>query len=198
VDRGKTEDDSSQVTGSSVFDFDGDGRNEVVYNDEAYIRIYPGVEPDCALNPPGPGCDKNMTDAEVLFRDRNSSRTRTEYPVIADVDGDFKADIVFSTNNDSTASLVKPTPASRCSRTASTTGSRPARSGTNTRITSRTSASSARSRRPSRRTGPRPMDEPYNSYRRNAQGAKATTSAPRTSRSTDLDVGVRTAARTSR
>ena len=101
-----TEDDSSQVTGSSVFDFDGDGRNEVVYNDEAYIRIYPGVEPDCTLNPPGPGCDKNMTDAEVLFKDRNSSRTRTEYPVIADVNGDFKADIVFSTNNDSMASLV--------------------------------------------------------------------------------------------
>ena len=101
-----TKDDSSQVTGSSVFDFDGDGRNEVVYNDEAYIRIYPGIEPDCALKPPGPGCDKNMTDAEVLFRDRNSSRTRTEFPVIADVNGDFKADIVFSTNNDSNASLV--------------------------------------------------------------------------------------------
>ncbi len=100
-----TEDDSSQVTGSSVFDFDGDGRYEVVYNDEAYLRIYPGVEPDCALNPPGPGCDKNMTKAEELFRDRNSSRTRTEYPVIADVDGDFKANIVFSTNNDSDAAL---------------------------------------------------------------------------------------------
>lgn len=101
-----TEDDSSQVTGSSVFDFDGDGRAEVVYNDEAYIRIYPGVEPDCAMVPPGPGCDKNMTDAEVLFKDRNSSRTRTEYPVIADVNGDFKADIVFSTNNDTNASLI--------------------------------------------------------------------------------------------
>jgi hypothetical protein len=101
-----TEDDSSQVTGSSVFDFDGDGRYEVVYNDEAYIRIYPGTEPDCAMNPPGPGCNKNMTDAEVLFKDRNSSRTRTEYPVIADVDGDFKANIVFSTNNDTAASLV--------------------------------------------------------------------------------------------
>jgi hypothetical protein len=101
-----TEDNSSQVTGSSVFDFDGDGRAEVVYNDEAYIRIYPGVEPDCQMNPPGPGCDKNMTDAEVLFKDRNSSRTRTEYPVIADVNGDFKADIVFSTNNDTNASLI--------------------------------------------------------------------------------------------
>lgn len=101
----KTEDDSSQVTGSSVFDFDGDGRYEVVYNDEAYIRIYPGVEPGCDENPPAATCDKNMTDDEVLFKDRNSSRTRTEYPVIADVDGDFKANIVFSTNNDSAASL---------------------------------------------------------------------------------------------
>jgi len=96
-----TQDGSSQVTGSSVFDFDGDGRNEVVYNDEVYIRIYPGVEPDCQKMPKGPLCDGNMTDAEVMFRDRNSSRTRTEYPVIADVDGDFKAEIVFPTNNDS-------------------------------------------------------------------------------------------------
>ncbi|MBL9100577.1 MAG: VCBS repeat-containing protein, partial [Myxococcales bacterium] len=94
------DDTSSQVTGSSVFDFDGDGKNEVVYNDEVYIRIYPGQEPDCLSNPPGPACDKNMTDAEVLFRDRNGSRTRTEYPVIVDVDGDFKAEIVFPTNND--------------------------------------------------------------------------------------------------
>ena len=90
-----TKDTSSQVTGSSVFDFDGDGRNEVVYNDEQYIRIYPGVEPDCLKNPKGPACDGNMTDAEVIFRDLNTSRTRTEYPVIADVDGNFKAEIVF-------------------------------------------------------------------------------------------------------
>ena len=98
--RAAVEDDSSRVTGSSVFDFDGDGRNEVIYNDEYFIRIYPGVEPDCQLDPPGPGCDGIMTDAEVLFRDPNTSRTRTEYPVVADVDGDFKAEIVFSSNSD--------------------------------------------------------------------------------------------------
>jgi len=98
--RATVEDDSSRVTGSSVFDFDGDGRNEVVYNDEKYIRIYPGVEPDCQEDPPGPKCDGVMDDSEVLFSDFNSSRTRTEYPVIADVDGDFKAEIVFATNND--------------------------------------------------------------------------------------------------
>jgi len=98
--RAVTEDDSSRVTGSSVFDFDGDGRNEVIYNDEKFIRIYPGVEPDCELNPPGPLCDGIMDDTEVLFKDPNTSRTRTEYPVVADVDGDFKAELVFSTNSD--------------------------------------------------------------------------------------------------
>ena len=98
--RAATEDDSSRVTGSSVFDFDGDGTNEVVYNDEYFIRIYPGVEPDCQLMPPGPGCDGIMTDEEVLFQDPNTSRTRTEYPVVADVDGDFKAELVFSNNSD--------------------------------------------------------------------------------------------------
>lgn len=95
-----TEDNSSQRTGSSVFDFDGDGLVEVVYNDEEYLRIYPGVEPDCLLTPPGPACDGLMTASEVLFQDLNSSRTRTEYPVIADVDGDFKAEIIFSTSNE--------------------------------------------------------------------------------------------------
>lgn len=95
-----TEDDSSSRTGSSVFDFDGDGRAEVVYNDEEYLRIYPGQEPDCLVSPPGPACDGVMNDDEIVFRDLNSSRTRTEYPVIADVDGDFKAEIVFATSNE--------------------------------------------------------------------------------------------------
>ncbi len=96
-----TKDVSSNRTGSSVFDFDGDGRSEVIYGDEWYLRIYPGIEPDCALNPVGPACDGIMTDAEILFIDINSSRTRAEYPVIADVDGDFKAEIIVSTNNES-------------------------------------------------------------------------------------------------
>jgi len=94
----ETIDGSSQRTGSSVFDFDGDGRSEVIYGDEQFLRIYPGVEPDC---PDGPNCDGIMTDDEVLYRDINSSRTRTEYPIIVDVDGDFKAEIVVSTNNES-------------------------------------------------------------------------------------------------
>jgi len=165
-----TEDDSSQVTGSSVFDFDGDGRNEVVYNDEAYIRIYPGVEPDCALNPPGPGCNKNMTDAEVLFRDRNSSRTRTEYPVIADVDGDFKANIVFSTNNDSDAALKTDAGIEVFKDSLDNwVSTRPIWNQHTYHITNTGLVGDIPETEQNNWTTP--ADEPYNSYRNNVQGA---------------------------
>ncbi|MBI5535741.1 MAG: hypothetical protein HY898_23620 [Deltaproteobacteria bacterium] len=78
-----TEDDSSQVTGSSVFDFNGDGAAEVVYNDECRFRIYDGLTGD------------------VWFREPSESRTRIEYPVVADVDNDGNAEIVFATTNES-------------------------------------------------------------------------------------------------
>ncbi|MBW2523720.1 MAG: hypothetical protein JRI23_06070 [Deltaproteobacteria bacterium] len=81
--RRATEDDSSQVTGSSVFDFNGDGAAEVVYNDECRFRIYDGL------------------DGEVLFDPPSESRTRIEYPIVADVDNDGNAEIVFSTTNES-------------------------------------------------------------------------------------------------
>jgi hypothetical protein len=87
-----------------VFDFDGDGRSEVIYADEWYLRIYPGTEPDCAAM--GPLCDGQMTDPEVLFIDINSSRTRTENPIVADVDGDFKAEIILSSNNESSQGAI--------------------------------------------------------------------------------------------
>ncbi|MDY6905890.1 MAG: PASTA domain-containing protein, partial [Thermodesulfobacteriota bacterium] len=77
-----TEDDSSYRTGSSVFDFEGDGSAEVIYCDEHYLRIYRG------------------TDGAELFSIENSSRTRSEYPVIVDVDNDNNAEIVLVSNND--------------------------------------------------------------------------------------------------
>ncbi|WP_437989751.1 CARDB domain-containing protein [Sorangium sp. So ce145] len=79
-----TEDDSSRTTGSSVFDFNGDGAAEVIYNDECYFRIYDGVT------------------ADVLFKVPSPSRTRSEYPIVADVDNDGNAEIVFGTSNEST------------------------------------------------------------------------------------------------
>jgi hypothetical protein len=77
-----TGDDSSAGTGSSVFDFNGDGRAEVIYNDQYKFRVYDG------------------TTGRVLFEEPNSSRTRTENPIIVDVDNDGDAEIIFSTNAD--------------------------------------------------------------------------------------------------
>jgi hypothetical protein len=76
----KTQDCSSASTGSSVFDFDGDGKAEVVYSDERYLRIYDG------------------TNGNVLFQTCNTTGTLLEYPVIADVDSDGHADIVVVSN----------------------------------------------------------------------------------------------------
>jgi len=74
------EDESSNITGSSVFDFDGDGNTEVVYNDECFLRVYQG------------------NDGTVLAEIPQHSHTIIEYPIIVDVDGDGNAEIVFAGN----------------------------------------------------------------------------------------------------
>ncbi len=79
-----TQDISSSRTGSSVFDFQGDGAAEVLYNDECFFHIYDGVTGSELLSP-------------VLA---NSSRTDAEYPLVADVDGDGNAEIVVIGNSD--------------------------------------------------------------------------------------------------
>src|SRR5690606_35069725 len=75
-----TQDVSSNVTGSSVFDFDGDGAAEVVYADEKYLRIYRG------------------TNGDTLYEVPNPSGTTFEYPLIVDVDRDGHAEIVIGAN----------------------------------------------------------------------------------------------------
>ena len=76
-----TRDVSSNMTGSSVFDFEGDGRAEVVYNDEHHLRIFDG-----------------RTGAK-LFEHPNPSFTGLEYPIIVDVEGDGAAEIVVAAND---------------------------------------------------------------------------------------------------
>ncbi|MFN7131890.1 MAG: thrombospondin type 3 repeat-containing protein, partial [Myxococcales bacterium] len=76
-----TRDHSSNTTGSSVFDFEGDGYAEVVYNDETTLRIYDGAT------------------GNVLWSRPNSTATAYEYPVIADVDNDGNAEIVVAAND---------------------------------------------------------------------------------------------------
>lgn len=74
---------SSSETGSSIFDFNGDGKSEAVYRDECYLRVYEGAT------------------GNVLFSAPAGSGTGQELPVIVDVDGDFATEIVVSraTNN---------------------------------------------------------------------------------------------------
>lgn len=75
-----TVDCSSAQTGSSVFDFNGDGLAEVLYADEQFFRIYNGA------------------DGTVLFETCNTNGTILEQPIVADVDNDGQADIVVVSN----------------------------------------------------------------------------------------------------
>jgi len=76
-----SQDQSSNVTGSSVFDFDANGSAEAVYADECFLRIYDGKSGD------------------VLFSAARSSGTTYENPVIVDVDGDYRTEIVSAVND---------------------------------------------------------------------------------------------------
>jgi hypothetical protein len=77
-----TQDESSAGTGTSVFDFQGDGIAEVLYNDECFLRVY------------------NGEDGTLYMERPNSSRTGSEYPIVVDVDGDRSSEIVLVANND--------------------------------------------------------------------------------------------------
>ena len=82
------EDASSGSTGSSVFDFEGDGVAEVIYADEYRLYVLNGPDGTERLGAWGPAMD-------------HSSRTQQEMPVVADVDGDGASEIVFGSNTDS-------------------------------------------------------------------------------------------------
>jgi hypothetical protein len=71
--------DQTGATGASIFDFDGDGDQEVVYIDE--IRMY-------AFN--------GRTGVTVFQTDAHASTTMMDYPVIADVDLDGSAEILVA------------------------------------------------------------------------------------------------------
>ncbi len=81
-----TQDVSSARTGTSVFDFQGDGKAEVLYGDECFFRVYDGET------------------GTVVMERPNSSRTATEYPIVVDVDGDGNSEILVAGNNDQSSS----------------------------------------------------------------------------------------------
>ncbi|ADO76012.1 choice-of-anchor A family protein [Stigmatella aurantiaca] len=75
-----TVDASSNRTGSSTFDFEGDGKAEVVYADELRLRIYDGAT------------------GAVRFDVPNISGTAYENPIVVDVDGDDSAELIVASN----------------------------------------------------------------------------------------------------
>ena len=76
------DDDSSRATGSSVFDFEGDGAAEVVYADETSFRIFDG-----------------RTGAILYDDPTHRSNTRMEMPIVVDVDNDGKSEVVVPEPN---------------------------------------------------------------------------------------------------
>ena len=81
-----TTDQSSGATGSSVFDFEGDGKWEVLYGDELTFRIFDGATGDVIHEESG-----------------HSSWTLIEYPLVVDVDADGQAELVIPSNNSRTS-----------------------------------------------------------------------------------------------
>ncbi len=75
-----THDYTSSRTGSSIFDFQGNGRSSVLYADERNVYIFDG--------PTG----------AVQWTTPNNSGTTYEYPVVADVTGDGRANVLVSTD----------------------------------------------------------------------------------------------------
>ena len=77
------EESSSGMTGSSVFDFEGDGAAEVVYADEETLWIFDGA-----------------TGTIEMAWTEHGSGTRFEYPTIVDIDADGSAEILLAGGRD--------------------------------------------------------------------------------------------------
>lgn len=87
-----THSDASGQTLMTMFDFNGDGKEEVVYRDESLLRIINGSGRDLATGKDtlvdGLPVAYNLASYPVL------SLTKSEYPVVADMDNDGEAEII--------------------------------------------------------------------------------------------------------
>lgn len=85
-----TKDGTSALTGSTVFDLNGDGKAEVIYNDEDFLRVYDGAS------------------GKTVYQTPNSSLTAAEFPVVADVFLDGQARIIVGANHNGYTSKGLP------------------------------------------------------------------------------------------
>ncbi len=76
-----SQDASSANTGSSIFDFEGDGEAEAIYADECFLRVYQG------------------STGEVLYSSFRTSCTWFENPIVGDPDNDQNTEILVGSNN---------------------------------------------------------------------------------------------------
>ena len=76
-----SQDASSANTGSSIFDFEGDGEAEAIYADECFLRVYQG------------------STGEVLYSAFRTSCTWFENPIVGDPDNDQNTEILVGSNS---------------------------------------------------------------------------------------------------
>ena len=91
----RTRDATSGTTGSSVFDFQGDGVAEVLYNDECRMLAMDG------------------RNGHPFIAFPNPTKTSTGYPIVVDVDGDGRSELVFGAsidNSNNCSGVVESSP----------------------------------------------------------------------------------------
>ncbi|MBT1688442.1 T9SS type B sorting domain-containing protein [Dawidia soli] len=76
---------TSGFTGCTMFDFNADGKSEIVYRDEDYLYIYTT------------DASGNVTRSTPI---RCASRTSNEYPIVADMNGDGSTEICVVCSTD--------------------------------------------------------------------------------------------------
>ncbi len=87
----ETQDCSSLVTGISSFDFNGDGKTEILYADEKYLRVF----------------ELRGNELVVVKSEVNPSGTLFEFPVVVDVDGNNDSDLILASNNYAVGGLYR-------------------------------------------------------------------------------------------
>ncbi len=79
--------ETSGHTGCTLFDFNGDGKSEIVYRDERFLYII------------------NGTDGSIYNQQTCISRTNREYPIVADVDADGSTELCVTCGYDDQESV---------------------------------------------------------------------------------------------